>query len=278
MEDIEDCGGHTALPGSSEVTGGQTRMIARSRSKKSSSEKHGENVPGDATVFVHTFGCGHNVSDGEYMAGQLVEDGYRVTDDFKNADCYLINSCTVKNPSEDHFVTMMKRARETGKPVVVAGCVPQGDQKNSQWSDVSVIGVRQIDQVTTVVEEALLGNTTRLLSNDSKEKIPKLEMKKVRRNKWIEIVPINVGCLNFCTYCKTKHARGNLKSWPIDEIVARVRSVVAEGIKEIRLTSEDTGAYGIDLNLNVVMLLEAIVKELTESYSAVRVEPVVCVK
>ena len=256
VDDIEDC-----LPVVGQDPNHRPETLT-SRTRAKNIERHGGDVPGDATVFVHTFGCGHNVSDGEYMAGQLAETGYRITDDFQNADCYLINSCTVKNPSEDHFVTMMRRAKATGKPVVVAGCVPQGDPKNPEWADISVIGVRHIDQVAEVVQDALRGNTTRLMSNETRESIPKLAMKKIRRNKYIEIIPINVGCLNFCTYCKTKHARGNLKSWPVEEIVARVKEVVVEGVREIRMTSEDTGAYGIDIGTNVVVLLQEIVKVL----------------
>jgi threonylcarbamoyladenosine tRNA methylthiotransferase CDKAL1 len=230
-------------------------------------------APAPRKVFVHTFGCGHNVSDGEYMAGQLAHSGYIVSEQFDGADCFVINSCTVKNPSEDHFVTLLNRARDTGKPVVVAGCVPQGDPNNKQWSDVSVVGVRQIDRIGYVVDEAIQGNVVRLFSTEggtqkrgdraaATDSIPSLALPKVRRNKLIEIVPINVGCLNFCTYCKTKHARGDLKSWPVADIVARVKQVVREGVVEIRMTSEDTGAYGIDLGTNIVELLRAAVKEL----------------
>jgi threonylcarbamoyladenosine tRNA methylthiotransferase CDKAL1 len=91
----------------------------------------------------------------------------------------------------------------------------------------------------------------------------------VRKNKFVEILPINVGCLGACTYCKTKHARGHLGSYTTDSLrkyrdisiyhllelggyftrilmlqVGRVKSVIADGVKEIWLSSEDTGAYG----------------------------------
>ena len=52
------------------------------------------------------------------------------------------------------------------------------------------------------------------------------------------------GCLNRCTYCKTKHARGDLISYPPDSLVSRVQTVVREGVREVWLSSEDTGAYG----------------------------------
>eukprot|EP00758_Cryptobia_borreli_P003836 Tbor_TRINITY_DN4009_c0_g1::TRINITY_DN4009_c0_g1_i1::g.11834::m.11834/K15865/CDKAL1; threonylcarbamoyladenosine tRNA methylthiotransferase CDKAL1 len=265
------------------------KIVPRGRSKNHTTVEKGSDEsfpPGQGKVFVHTFGCGHNVSDGEYMAGQLADKGYTITDDFKYADCYLINSCTVKNPSEDHFVTMLKRARSTGKPVVVAGCVPQGDPENKEWADVSTVGVRQIDRVGEVVQEAMNGNVVRYMSTDdpssnararkdavnqlSANSLPSLDLPKIRRNAYIEIVPINIGCLNNCTYCKTKHARGDLVSWPIKDLIHRIRQVIAEGVREIRLTSEDTGAYGIDLGIDAVMLLDAVVKEVEGTTIMVR--------
>lgn len=68
-------------------------------------EKHLEDiqeeaiVPGSQKVFVKTYGCSHNISDSEYMAGLLAEYGYTLVDNMEEADACLLNSCTVKNPS-----------------------------------------------------------------------------------------------------------------------------------------------------------------------------------
>lgn len=62
-----------------------------------------EQFQGTQTVYVKTWGCAHNSSDSEYMAGQLSAYGYKLTDDKWDADLWLLNSCTVKNPAEDHF-------------------------------------------------------------------------------------------------------------------------------------------------------------------------------
>ncbi|KAH9579933.1 TRAM domain [Trypanosoma melophagium] len=280
--DMEDAfangsGGLTAAAGAGRSTFVNSR---RRRDPTASQDDYGDGIPGNATVFVHTFGCGHNVSDGEYMAGLLTQAGYRVTDVFNHADVYLLNSCTVKSPSEEHFITMMNRVRATGKPLIVAGCVPQADPKNTQWDDVSVIGVRSIDRVAHVVYEALQGNCVRLIGTGEQqqtqrtqgsEELPSLDHPKVRRNKYIEIIPINVGCLNHCTYCKTKQARGDLRSWPISSITSRVRDVLREGVREIRLTSEDVGAYGVDIGTNIVSLLRSVVKELEGTNVMMRV-------
>lgn len=58
-----------------------------------------------------------------------------------NADLWLLNSCTVKNPAEDGFKNEIRKAQETGKYVVVAGCVPQGQPKMEFIKGLSVIGV-----------------------------------------------------------------------------------------------------------------------------------------
>jgi hypothetical protein len=56
-------------------------------------------LPGKQKVFVKTYGCSHNISDSEYMAGLLADYGFKLVDKMENADACLINSCTVKNPS-----------------------------------------------------------------------------------------------------------------------------------------------------------------------------------
>ena len=131
-----------------------------------------------------------------------------------------------------------------------------------------MIGVQQIDRVVEVVEETLKGNSVRLLGSKKldgrKTGGAALTLPKVRRNPLIEIIAINTGCLNHCTYCKTKHARGELGSYPPEEIVARAVQSFEEGVVEIWLTSEDTGAYGIDLGITLPDLLWQLVKVIPE--------------
>ncbi|CAL5067831.1 unnamed protein product [Urochloa decumbens] len=211
------------------------------------------------TIYVKTFGCSHNQSDSEYMSGQLSAFGYAITDEPEGADLWLINTCTVKNPSQSAMTTLISKCKNANKPLVVAGCVPQGSQGLKELEGISIIGVQQIDRVVEVVEETLKGHEVRLLSRKT---LPSLDLPKVRKNKFIEILPINVGCLGACTYCKTKHARGHLGSYTIDSLAGRVKTVVSEGVREIWLSSEDTGAYGRDIGTNLPNLLNAIVAEL----------------
>ena len=158
----------------------------------------------------------------------------------------------------------------------MAGCVPQGKPDAEYIRGLSVVGVQQIDRVVEVVEETLKGNQVRLFGQKKVKATPEeedstakatrkgggasLALPKVRRNPLVEIIAINTGCLNQCTYCKTKHARGELGSYPIQEIVDRAVESFKEGVVEIWLTSEDTGAYGRDIGVTLPDLLWRLVE------------------
>ncbi|KAF7261286.1 hypothetical protein EG68_01237 [Paragonimus skrjabini miyazakii] len=177
----------------------------------------------------------------------------------QQADLWVLNSCTVKGPAEDHFRNAVLTGTRKGKRLVVAGCVPQSRPGVDYLKGVSVIGVQQIDRVVEVVEETLRGNTVRFLdkkwavTEDGSAKRHRLggaplDLPKIRRNPLIEILAVSTGCLNSCTYCKTKHARGVLASYPIEQLLKRAEHAFADGVKELWLTSEDLGAYGRDLD------------------------------
>ncbi|CAH8608050.1 unnamed protein product [Heterobilharzia americana] len=183
----------------------------------------------------------------------------------KKAHVWVLNSCTVKGPAEDHFRNAVLEGIKLGKRVVAAGCVPQSRPGADYLKGVSVIGVHQIDRIVEVVEEALQGNVVRFLDkkwisssssqliNSTKDDIvisagAALDLPKIRRNPLIEILAISTGCLNACTYCKTKQARGVLASYPIEQLLDRAKQAFKEGVKELWLTSEDLGAYGRDLD------------------------------
>ncbi|KFK41623.1 hypothetical protein AALP_AA2G152000 [Arabis alpina] len=277
MEDIEDLfagGGGGAPPGFRLPVNSIGINPKTNKSKRISSKQDDSNrdslappsltIPGTQTIYIKTFGCSHNMSDSEYMAGQLTAFGYALTEVPEEADLWLINTCTVKSPSQSAMSTLISRGKNGKKPLVIAGCVPQGSRDLKELEGISVVGVQQIDRVVEIVEETLKGHEVRLLNRKT---LPALDLPKVRKNNFIEILPINVGCLGACTYCKTKHARGHLGSYTVDSLVERVRTVISQGVKEIWLSSEDTGAYGRDIGVNLPILLNAIVKELPSDQS-----------
>uniref|UniRef100_T1DNI5 tRNA-t(6)A37 methylthiotransferase n=1 Tax=Crotalus horridus TaxID=35024 RepID=T1DNI5_CROHD len=225
-------------------------------------------IPGIQKIWIRTWGCSHNSSDGEYMAGQLAAYGYSITENAAEADLWLLNSCTVKSPAEDHFRNSIKKAQEGKKKIVLAGCVPQAQPRQDYLHGLSIIGVQQIDRVVEVVEETIKGHSVRLLGQkkDNGKRLggARLDLPKIRKNPLIEIISINTGCLNACTYCKTKHARGELASYSIEELVNRGKQSFQEGVCEIWLTSEDTGAYGRDIGTDLPTLLWKLVEVIPE--------------
>ena len=86
-------------------------------------------------------------------------------------------SCTVKSPSQSAMDTMIAKGKSSNKPLVVAGCVPQGSRGLKELEGISIVGVQQIDRVVEVVEETLKGHEVRLLTRKT---LPALDLPKVR--------------------------------------------------------------------------------------------------
>lgn len=205
-------------------------------------------------VYIKTYGCAHNQADSEFMAGQLVEANYELVDDEADADLVLINTCTVKDPSEKKFFSKLKKIKQK---VIVAGCIPQSDKKNPELQDHSLIGVKQIQNIVQIADETMKGNIVHLLQHTKKLS---LNLPKVRRNPLVEIIPISSGCMGSCTFCKTKQARGGVFSFSPKSIIKQIRVALNEGVKEVWLTSEDSGAYGLDIKITLPELLREILK------------------
>ncbi|NXD66548.1 CDKAL methylthiotransferase, partial [Eolophus roseicapillus] len=167
-----------------------------------------------------------------------------------------------------HCLSFFRKAQQEKKKVVLAGCVPQAQPRQDYLKGLSIIGVQQIDRVVEVVEETIKGHSVRLLGQkkDNGKRLggARLDLPKIRKNPLIEIISINSGCLNACTYCKTKHARGDLASYPVEELVDRAKQSFQEGVCEIWLTSEDTGAYGRDIGTDLPTLLWKLVEAIPE--------------
>jgi threonylcarbamoyladenosine tRNA methylthiotransferase CDKAL1 len=256
MDDIEDYGAVDVPIDDDAKRVNKGLVFPKTHAKQADGVEVNGNVPGTQKIWVRTYGCSHNVSDSEYMEGILANYGFTITEDQESADLWLVNSCTVKDPSQAAFMNVVNKAKEKDRPVVVAGCVSQADRKIPGLDDVSTVGITQIDRVVEVVESTLEGNTMKLLG---KKDLPSLDLPKVRKNPLVEIIPLSTGCLGACTYCKTKHARGTLGSYKLEAIVDRVKTVVKEGVMEVWLSSEDTGAYGRDIGTDIGKLLKAII-------------------
>lgn len=208
-------------------------------------------------IYFKTYGCAVNQSDSELMAGLLKKAEFEITKDIEDADVVIINTCTVKGPSETRFFKFLKETGEKypNKKIIIAGCIAQTDPE--KLSGYSLIGTSQIINIVEIVEETINDNVVELLAKDN---LQRLRMPKIRRNPVIEIIPICEGCLGEpCAYCKVKSARGELRSYPKEDIVSEARRAIIKGIPEIWLTAQDTGCYGKDISSSLPLLLKDII-------------------
>ncbi|MFH1211406.1 MAG: tRNA (N(6)-L-threonylcarbamoyladenosine(37)-C(2))-methylthiotransferase [Candidatus Woesearchaeota archaeon] len=212
-----------------------------------------------ARIFIKTYGCTLNQSDSEVMAGILKSAGHEIVhgkEGREKADIIVINTCTVKDAPEKKFWYELKTLPKN-KKIIVAGCIAQSDHENPKLKNISLVGTRQIHKIKEAVEQIIAGKTAKFI--DLKHNA-RLNLPKLRKNRFVEIIPINAGCTGDCTYCKTKQARGELFSYPASDIEKQFCNALNEGVKEIWLTSQDTGAYGLDIKTGFAELLERLLK------------------
>jgi len=205
-------------------------------------------------IFIKTFGCAINQSDSEVLAGYLHNAQFDITDNIDEANLIIVNTCCVKKPTENNFFRYLDEIKKLRKPIVITGCIPQ--IMPEKVKEFSLLGTSQLTNIVDVVEETLNGSVVHLLV---KEKNPRLNLPKIRRNDMIEIVPICSGCLGApCTYCIVPQARGKLVSYDVTQIVKQILEALVENVKEVWLTAQDTGCYGKDVNDSLPNLLRTI--------------------
>ncbi|MEK6938333.1 MAG: tRNA (N(6)-L-threonylcarbamoyladenosine(37)-C(2))-methylthiotransferase [Nanoarchaeota archaeon] len=207
-------------------------------------------------VYIHTAGCAHNFADSEQMAGLLKQAHFNIVSNIEDAYIVIFNTCTVKGPTETVFFRQLEslKQKHPNKAVIIAGCIAQADPE--KLHGYPLIGTNQIHKVVEVVEEVMHENKVRLTEVNE---MPPLNLPRVRKNPYVSIIPISRGCLGACSFCKTKAARGNLRSYPIADIRKEAEQAIKEGVKEIWLTSQDTGCYGFDIDTNLAKLLKELV-------------------
>jgi len=209
-----------------------------------------------AKIFIKTYGCSLNQSDSEVMAGLLKKAKFEIVEKSKEADLIIINTCTVKRPTEKRFFKYLDKVKKLNKPIIIAGCIPQTDPE--KVAGYSLVGTSQINNIVEIVEETINGGQ---LISLTKDKNQRLNLPKIRKNPIVEIIPICEGCLGEpCAYCKVKSARGDLRSYPKEEILKQINKAIRERVKEVWITSQDTGCYGKDIGENLISLLKEIIK------------------
>jgi MiaB/RimO family radical SAM methylthiotransferase len=210
-------------------------------------------------VFIETYGCTFNQGDSQIIAGLLNENNVEIVDNIWDCEIAIINTCYVKNPTENKVSNRIKKLQEIypDKKIIVSGCMVEIDPEKldkiapkSSW-----IGPHQISKSFDVVKKTAAGEIVREfgLSKDLKVGVSKL-----RFDKFIHIIQICEGCLGVCSYCCTRFARGPLHSYSIDEIVKEADLAIKNGCVEIQLTAQDTAAFGKDNNQSLSSLISKV--------------------
>lgn len=210
-------------------------------------------------IFAEAYGCSSNFADYEIALGLLKEAGFEFVKDSKKSDLNIIFTCTVKVPTAQRMIHRITELTKTKKPLIVAGCMPKTERRIIEKinPNASMLGPDSIEKIVDVVKTAL--KKRKIIFTEDLRK-PKLCLPRVRRNPVIGIIPISIGCLNNCSYCSVKFARGILFSYPIQDITKEVRQAVKAGCKEFYLTSQDNGCYGFDIGTTLHELISEVCK------------------
>jgi len=208
-------------------------------------------------VFLKSFGCSANLADGEVLAGCLAQAGFRLAASEAEADVLIYNTCAVKEPTENRVINVMKHVPK-GKKLIVAGCLPMINFERllREVHFDGAVGPSVGGGIADVVARVAAGE--KVVDLDRLKQKPKLDLPRIKSNPVVSVVPISYGCLGSCSYCCVATARGQLRSCSVKEVADRVQSDVAEGAREVWVTSQDTASYGRDLHTDLAELLHVL--------------------
>jgi threonylcarbamoyladenosine tRNA methylthiotransferase CDKAL1 len=199
-------------------------------------------------IHIKTFGCTANKADSLRMRQLLTASGHTFTDTEDSADMVLVNTCTVTQTTQRNVLKYIHSISAGEKQITVAGCLPAAQPDTLEGIDCRTITPSSLEDITDIAREEGNENAATL---DSHICAPVVEGV-------TGVVSISQGCLGHCSYCIVRQARGELISRPIPEIVSEVRSLIAEGARELQLTSQDIAAYGLDTGDRLPDLLKAL--------------------
>ncbi|HYQ88744.1 MAG TPA: 30S ribosomal protein S12 methylthiotransferase RimO [Candidatus Binatia bacterium] len=209
-----------------------------------------------ARVALVTLGCAKNLVDSEIMAGLLATGGFVTAQDPGAADVALVNTCAFIGPSQkesiDRILEMAALKRE-GKlrAVVVAGCLAQRYQAEllHEIPEVdAVVGTGQVDAIVRVLNRALRPGNERILEvGPPGTAVDLAAHRAVSTPRHVAYLRIADGCDFRCTFCIIPKLRGDLRSRPLESVVAEARRLAESGTKELLLIAQDSTSFGDDL-------------------------------
>jgi len=204
------------------------------------------------TFFIETFGCQMNDRDSEIMA-QMLEQSYSPALSVDDADLVVVNTCSIRAKAEQKALSLLGRLRRSknshrGKIIAVVGCVAQqeGERLLERLPHVDlVVGTQNIYNLPALIEEvSAAGRRVAAVEQSASFAIPPFLPAADKGLGFKRYVTIMQGCDNFCTYCVVPYTRGREVSRPREDILAEVRHLTANGVREITLLGQNVNSYG----------------------------------
>ena len=204
------------------------------------------------TFHITTFGCQMNEHDSEVIGGLLTERGFSSVKERKDASIVIINTCSVRDNADKRFfgtLGQLKKRKESDPSfiVCVCGCMMQQQRvvdtikAKYPWVDV-IFGTNSIHHIPELIEKVAIEKEKVVdIIENTEEIVEGIPAKRLFDHK--ALVNIMFGCNNFCTYCIVPYTRGREKSRAPEAIVAEVKGLVADGVKEIMLLGQNVNSY-----------------------------------
>ncbi len=196
-------------------------------------------------LFIETLGCAMNSRDSEHIIAQLREkDNYETTDDLKDADLILINTCSVREKPVSKLFSelgIFNKKKKVDAKIGVCGCTAShlGDEIIKRAPYVNfVLGARNVSKISEVLHK------DKAVEVDINYDESEFAFDDFRTSTYKAFINISMGCDKSCTYCIVPKTRGDEISIPIDLIIREASRAVDGGAKEIFLLGQNVNNYG----------------------------------
>ncbi len=193
-------------------------------------------------VGVVSLGCPKALVDSERIITRLRAEGYQIAPDYAGADLVLVNTCGFLDSARDESLAAIGEAIEANGKVIVTGCLgaePEVIQR-AHPKVLAVTGPHQYEAVMDAVHTHLTPP-----HNPHLDLVPESGLRLTPRH--YAYLKISEGCNNRCSFCIIPKLRGDLVSRPIHLVLMEAEKLVAAGVKELLVISQDTSAYGLDI-------------------------------